>query len=107
MNDIQKMKRNFRATKPWKNLKNKLKKERKVDELTGKPLRAGWNLHHIDLDDTHYKDISNENNFMCLNKQSHEFLHWFMRYALSDPDIMKRLEEIIEEHKRINKMSLY
>ena len=103
----QKDKTRFRNSSKWKKFRLRLKKERKVDALTQKPLYSGFTLHHMDFDPNHYEDITDESHFLCLNQQSHEFLHWFMRYALSDPDIMKRLEEIIEEHKRINKMSLY
>jgi len=103
----QKQKTKFRGSSKWKKFRQRLKKERKVDALTLKPLYPRFNLHHMDLNEDHYEDITDESRFLCLNQQSHEFLHWFMRYALSDPDIMKRLEEIIEEHKRINKMSLY
>jgi hypothetical protein len=104
MNDIQKQKRNFRATAAWKKFKNRLKANRKVDALTLKPLRAGWNCHHMDLADRNYTDLSDETHFLTLNKMSHEVLHAILRYALADPDYLKRLEKIVEEHRKINKI---
>ena len=107
MNDIQRMKRNFRNTSVWKKFKSHLKTERKVDALTNKPLRAGWNCHHMDLNDKNYTDLTDETHFLTLNKMSHDMLHTILRYALTDPGFMERLEKIVEEHKKINKTNLY
>ena len=73
------------------------------DEITGDPLSNGWSLHHVDLDESHYMNITNESNFMCLNRQTHEFLHWFLKHYERDPKILNRLRKICEKHDRVNK----
>lgn len=103
----QKQKTKFRGSSKWKKFRQRLKKERKVDEITLKPLYPRYNLHHIDLNEDHYEDITDESHFACLNQQTHEFLHWFLRYYLTDPEILERLKDFCEKHKEINKKLLY
>lgn len=92
----------FRSSSKWKKLRDKLKKQRKLDELTMKPLRAGWNLHHLDMSESHYEDISNESHFSCLNRQSHECIHFLFRYYKDDHSILLRLKDILDRMERLN-----
>lgn len=103
----QKQKTKFRGSAKWKKFRQRLKKERKVDEITRKPLYPRFNLHHMDFNEDHYEDITDESHFACLNQQTHEFLHWFLRYYLYDPEILERLKDFCEKHKEINKKLLY
>ena len=75
----QKEKAKFRQTAVWKNFRNMLKKQRKVDFLTGKPLRAGFQVHHCDLNPEHYKNLDPDD-FYTLSRSSHEYIHWGFRY---------------------------
>ena len=75
----QKHKRDFRGTSKWKNWRKYLKNKQKVDQITGKPLLKGFNCHHLDMRDEWYEDL-HEDKFICLNKQTHEVLHWLFRY---------------------------
>jgi hypothetical protein len=92
----------FRQTKDWKQLRQKLKEERRVDYLTQKKLLKGFNLHHLDLNPDHYTNISDPENFLCLNKKSHDCLHFLYNYYIKDPDILLRLKEALETMKKIN-----
>ena len=69
-----KEKAKFRATSVWKKFRELLKKERKVDFITKKPLRKGFQVHHCDLNENHYKDL-NPLNFITVNKNSHKIIH--------------------------------
>lgn len=75
----QKEKAKFRQTAVWKNFRNMLKKQRKVDFLTEKPLRAGFQVHHCDLNPEHYKNLDPDD-FYTLSRSSHEYIHWGFRY---------------------------
>lgn len=100
MNDIQKMKRNFRNSKAWKEFKKKKKEEQgKYDPITGGKLSRTANLHHRDLDEDHYTDISCSDNFVLLNHNTHEFLHWLYRYYQKDPVIIERIEKELKKWK--------
>ena len=99
----QHKKTKFRQSYKWKRLRNKLKAERKYDEITDEELYPGWSLHHVDMNESHYTNISNENNFMCLNRQTHEFLHWLLRHYRKNPEILDRLRDICEYHQEVNK----
>lgn len=61
------------------------------------------NLHHKDLNPDHYKDLEDESHFVMLNKQTHEAVHWLWRYYEKDPEIITRLEKLLNEMKEINK----
>ena len=74
-----KEKAKFRATSIWKKFRELLKKERKVDFITKKPLRKGFQVHHCDLNENHYKDL-NPLNFITVNKNSHKIIHEIYRY---------------------------
>lgn len=97
----QKAKSKFRRSSKWLKFRSYLKKTRKVDELTNKPLYKGWTLHHCDLDPKHYEDISDENKFCCLNKNSHDIIHAFARHK-DWRDMIDRLYKILEKMEKIN-----
>ena len=101
MNETQKKKRNFRASSKWKDFRKKMKEKQKVDFITGKPLYAGFNLHHLDLDEKHYEDISNEDNFVCLNRKSHDLIHFLFRYK-NWRQLLKNIETLLEIMEKLN-----
>ena len=98
----QKDKSKFRRSGKWKKFRNYLRKKRYVDCITLKPLYAGWNLHHLDLDKNHYEDISDEGKFACLNKKTHDAVHFFYQYYVKDKMVIARLTTLLEEMKIIN-----
>lgn len=76
----QKEKTKFRKTVAWKKFKAFMKKkDNNKDQLTGRPLRRGWQLHHLDMSLENYKDL-NPDNFVCLNRKSHELIHFLFNY---------------------------
>lgn len=101
MTDTQKMKRNFRGRKVWK-LKKLREKKRAggKDEITLKPLRKGWQLHHEDLREENYTLMND--NFICLNNKTHDFIHWLWAYWKDDREIIGRIER---EMKRMEEKS--
>lgn len=100
MTDEQKYKRKVRASGSWKRFRNYMKKIRKIDAVTEKPLRAGWQLHHCDLDVNHYENFDPEN-FECLNKKSHDMIHWITRYEDTDK-ILMNIKRIVDKMKLLN-----
>lgn len=104
MNDIQKKKRNFRNSKKWKEFRHKKHVEQKgLCYVTKKKLLKMANLHHKDLDEKHYEDISKPENFVFVNKSIHEVIHTLWRYYKDDPTILDRLKEILDDMVEINK----
>lgn len=69
----------FRNTKQWKEFRLKLKRERKIDYITQKPLRKGFNCHHKDMNPANYENLNPEN-FEVLNKNTHKIVHEIFRY---------------------------
>ena len=99
----QKDKTKFRATRRWQNFRSAMySKANGKDEITGKPLRKGhWNLHHLDLDSANY-EVLDEDRFLCLNNQTHDFLHWAYRYYRNDGKaFIDSFEKALERMKRL------
>lgn len=91
----------FRKTSVWKEFRNRLKAERKVDALTGRKLTKTWNCHHERFDPALYLDLD-EQYFLCLNNQMHDVVHICVSETIKDPEFMNRLSEIVQFHIKIN-----
>lgn len=79
----QKEKTKFRQSKEWKDFRKKIaEKFEGKDAISGKKLYKGFILHHLDLNPENY-DVLDENNFIPLNKATHECIHFLVRYDLS------------------------
>lgn len=90
-------KKKFRRSKIWSNFRQKIRRRyNKQDFLTHKPLLRDWNLHHLDMNDKNYTDLSKEDKFLPLNKDTHKFVHWLFRLYRHDPGIIKRLLLIMQ-----------
>lgn len=98
----QQRKTSFRSTSKWKKFRKRLGKKQEVDFITEKELAPGWQVHHMNLDPLHYEDLQNENEFLCLNKASHDVLHWLWKIYERDPYVLDRLEYILERMRELN-----
>lgn len=90
----------FRATSIWKKFRQLLKLERKVDFVTKKPLRKGFQVHHCDLNENHYQDL-NPLNFVTVNRNSHKIIHEIYRYDWRM--ILENLAIVFEKMDELNK----
>jgi hypothetical protein len=101
MTEAQKKKQKFRTSKEWKN-KKVSEKERAggKDEITLKPLRKNWTLHHQNLDEEFYEDMAQD--FLCCNNKTHSFIHWLFVYYIKDPLIIDRIRAEMEKMKKNN-----
>ena len=104
MNEIQKMKRNFRASKAWKDLqrKKKIQQQGYCAVLMTKLTRTA-NLHHLNLDATKYTDLSNEDNFVYLSNKVHDCVHLLYGSKCGWRNAIGRLIEILEKMDKVNK----
>ena len=92
----------FRQTKEWKEFRQKIaEKQDKKDIITGKPLRKCYNCHHLDMSAENYDKLIEEN-FIAVNKQTHETLHFLFRYYQKDPAILDRLKTILDRMNELN-----
>lgn len=104
MNEIQKIKRNFRASKAWKDLQRK----KKIQQLgccavLMTKLTRTANLHHLNLDATKYTDLSNEDNFVYLSNKVHDCVHLLYGSKCGWRNAVGRLIEIFEKMDKVNK----
>lgn len=103
--ETQSLKTKFRRTAKWKAFREKKRKEQKVDYITGKPLSKTFNLHHCDLRSENYENITNEDNFICLNSTSHDTVHFFFGDEKTKKDWRKMVLRLIEILKRMEKIN--
>lgn len=78
MSSSKVIKEKVRRSKEWKEFRKKMIANQKIDPITGKKLTSGCNCHHLDLNSNHYSDLKEEN-FVVLNRQSHELIHVIFR----------------------------
>lgn len=100
----QKDKTKFRASKKWKEFRDRKRREQKVDPITGAKLTRLANLHHLDLNETHYEDLSDESHFVFLNRKTHETVHFL--FSKSQPRQWRKrvlaLIKILKKMENIN-----
>lgn len=102
MTQAQKEKRKFRQSKEWKTFRAYMKMwASKKDLITMKPLYKGFELHHQDLNEAHYRNLIPEH-FLPCNKKTHDFIHWLYNYYKTDPEIIDRIKAEMELMQKIN-----
>jgi hypothetical protein len=72
----QSAKRRFRASKRWKEFRDRIRKKQVVDPVTGQKLTRLANLHHLNMYGD-YEDLRHEEDFVFLNQATHEVIHFF------------------------------
>ena len=93
----------FRATKAWKEFRKRIfDKQDGKDIITGKKLYRGYNVHHLDMSAENYDQLIEEN-FIAVNKQTHETLHFLFRYYQKDTTVLDRLKTVLDIMNRLNK----
>ena len=97
------IKAKFRQSKEWKEFRKRIfNKQDGKDIITGKKLYKGYNVHHLDMSEANYDKLIEEN-FVALNKQTHEALHFLFRYYQKDHTILDRLKTVLDIMKELNK----
>lgn len=86
----------FRRTEAWKNFRAKIRRNVSVDAITKEPLTRNWNLHHLDLNHSHYTDLSDMTHFMCLNELTHNTVHFLFHLYHKDRKVMDRIMSTLE-----------
>ena len=97
------VKAKFRQSKAWREFRKKIfDKQDGKDAITGKKLYKGYNVHHLDMSAENYDQLIEEN-FIAVNKQTHETIHTLFRYYQKDPTILDRLKEVLDRMNELNK----
>lgn len=97
------IKAKFRQSKEWKSFRVKIaEKQGKKDIITGKPLRKGYACHHLRMTAENY-DKLDEENFIAVNKATHDALHFLFRYYQNDKDILGKFKEFLDRMVELNK----
>ena len=97
------MKTKFRASKTWRDFRHKINvKQKGLDPITGHKLRKNSNLHHMNLSPDCYQDLTNEDNFVFVNHNTHKWLHEIYTFYKKDPLILERLKYYLDRMVEIN-----
>ena len=93
----------FRQSKEWKEFRKRIfDKQDGKDIITGKKLYKGYSVHHLDMSTENYDQLIEEN-FIAVNKQTHETIHTLFRYFQKDPNILDRFKEVLDRMNELNK----
>ena len=97
------IKSKFRASKEWREFRKIIfDKQNGKDIITGKKLYKGFNCHHLDMSADNYDKLIEEN-FVAVNKNTHETIHTLFRYYQKDPTVLDRLKTVLDIMKELNK----
>lgn len=97
------VKAKFRQTKEWREFRKRIfDKQDGKDVITGKKLYKGFNCHHLDMSAENYDQLIEEN-FVAVNKTTHETIHALFRYYQKDPTVLDRLKEVLDRMNELNK----
>ena len=97
------IKSKFRKTKEWREFRKIIfDKQEGKDAITGKKLYKCYNVHHLDMSADNYDKLIEEN-FIAVNKATHEALHFLFRYYKNDKDILNRIKQVLEKMTELNK----
>lgn len=96
------IKAKFRQTREWREFRKIIfDKQDGKDIITGKKLYSGYNVHHLDMSAENYDKLIEEN-FIAINKQTHEALHFLFRYYQKDHTILDRLKTVLDRMNELN-----
>ncbi len=103
MNVNQKTKTKIRNSSAWRKFRAEMyKRSNGRDAITGGKLRKGWQLHHLDLDIKNYAKINDPSHFVCLNKKTHDMLH-FVYNTISPFNTLNNFREIVFDMYELNR----
>lgn len=97
----QNLKSKFRSSSAWKKWRKVIyDKDEGKDFITRKKLYKGYNCHHLDLREKNYRNITDPERFISLNKMTHDMIHWAYMYWVKDKSFLDRLRTILEKMEK-------
>lgn len=98
----------FRKSMAWREFREiKYKEQDGKDYITGEPLKDDFNVHHLCMINNKYTDLSNHDNFVALNKKTHEAIHKAFNEKkwhtfCSQTNSQKRFIEVLDRMLELN-----
>lgn len=99
----QSMKTRFRRSARWTKFRRYIKKKQQIDPITGSPLTPSCSVHHLDMREENYEDLSDETHFVALNSTSHSTVHFLWQAHGGWRRAVLSLIRILKAMDRINK----
>lgn len=90
----------FLQSKAWKDFRKKVfDKQNGLDIITKKKLRKGFIVHHLNtnIKERDYTDLSNIDDFIAINKSTHEIIHGIFRYYHNDKEVLTRYKRFLDK----------
>lgn len=93
----------FRRSAEWHKLRDKIKKQQKLDPITLKPLSRTYNLHHLNVDPQKYTVLDEPDHFIGLNSTTHTLVHFLWGDASKRKDWRSMVLRLIKILKLMDK----
>lgn len=100
-NITSEQKAKFRTTSIWKNFKKSFTDTVKIDPVSLRKLPKRAQLHHMNLSPKSYTDLK-KSNFVLVNGEVHEIIHYLYGIYRKDRDVLKRLKKILDKMVELN-----
>lgn len=100
-NITSEQKAKFRTTSFWKNFKKSFTDTVKIDPVSLRKLPKRSQLHHLDLNPRNYANLK-KSNFVLVNGEVHEIIHYLYGIYRKDRDVLKRLKKILDKMVELN-----
>lgn len=90
------LKAKFRQSKKWKEFRDKIIKQQRIEPISRIKLRKGCVIHHLDQRAENYKVLEDER-LIALQPKSHEMIHYLYGYYIKDKEVLNRIKDILDK----------
>lgn len=103
LSDEAKRRQCFRHSTAWKSLKERIAhlQDNKCF-VSGRPLTSKANLHHLDLDLTHYEQIGDITHFVYLSADIHDAVHTLFKCPVGWRKALENLALLLQRMDAVN-----
>lgn len=103
LSDAVKRRQCFRGSSAWKALKAKVAQAQgNKCFVSGRPLKSRANLHHLDLDLSHYEQVADMSRFVYLSADIHDAVHTLYKCPVGWKKALENLANVLQRMDELN-----
>lgn len=103
LSDEAKRRQCFRGSPAWKALKARVAQAQgNKCFVSGRPLKSRANLHHLDLDLSHYEQVDDVSRFVYLSADIHDAVHTLYKCPVGWKKALENLANVLQRMDELN-----